>query len=179
MQSTPLPSIREEYVDQGRVLTDSIIEINIRRKPSLAEITNVDMIFDDPILLERFRDFTVLDFSVENLCFYEEYRDFKHALTLFNVDPGSNQNRQSLAEPNDEEITNPEIIQMILNIYSEYIMNGSPSELNLTEFARLGVSNYFASIFDNVAGEILRLMNGCSLMRFIAMEKEGKRFETS
>jgi hypothetical protein len=88
-----LPTINEESEDALFETTEagyySSININLpeleRRRSigtnnPLSNIQSIEDLFEDPVLLEQFREFTVMEFSVENLFFYEEYRLFKDML---------------------------------------------------------------------------------------------------
>ena len=110
-------------------------------------------ILTDQTLLTKFRRYTLEEFTVENLLFYETCREFKevHSSELHNVDMNIH----------------------ALRIFAKFVKSGTMYQVNLLESTRKEIENQIrarqvtCNIFDQAMEEIYYLMHSWSYPRFL------------
>ena len=139
----------------------------------------------DPILLAKFRKFTITEFAVENLLFIETVSDFKshyqHLAVLLDQNKAALEgmdvdvvlvDSENLVPTNwHESLRDP-----IMTIYTKFIKSASPYEININGQTRKLIEESIFSgnpqalsltIFDAAEKEVFILLNSWSLPRFL------------
>lgn len=123
---------------------------------SYASITFADVL-NDSVLLAKFRKYTIKEFSIENIFFYEAIQEFKYLCINYKEHGFS-------------------IESSACNIYRWFFVRGCRYELNLTDGVRQRVADdvqqfrFNASMFNDAQAEIYRLMESCSFVKFMQEE---------
>ncbi|KAK9766455.1 hypothetical protein K7432_004437 [Basidiobolus ranarum] len=134
--------------------------LNGRKLPSFEEV------LEHPILFEKFKAFTVKDFSIENALFYERYLRLRTTPTAFVKDH----------DPTREDRLPVEIKAELKSIYETFIQMDSDYQVNLkgetiSEIERrIREDEYALDMLDQALTEVKLLMYQHTFKRFLQQE---------
>jgi hypothetical protein len=143
-------------------------------RTSLSTIT-LNTALNDSLLLCKFRKFLVLEFSVENIIFWEVVLEFK---SLF-ADQGPNQtSTSSCASTEIKERTARDIWQTFFILTSKYALN-LPESIRQAVERRVFSQPIDANTFLLAEREVRQIMETYSFPRFLKYISENKRPEST
>ena len=165
--------------------------LDLKRSPfpqRQLEGLTLDKIFSDGILLAKFKKFTITEFAVENLLFYEICKEYKQLLLSPNMAMGdlfqnqmsssSSMNQNYLFGSSSLDKANNLFYEPALQIYSKFIKSGSTYEINIDGRTKKKIEDRInecrirEDLFDEALDEVARLLVSWSLPRFLETLKD-------
>lgn len=177
-----LPSRKGHHSRPSNVSIISNIDIALDNSIVSASL---EQILENPILCAKFKKFTISEFAIENLLFYEAYIAFKQLFKPNN----ENENKFGSSNMNmfdflgyDSKII---LKDPIIAIYSKFIKQGSLYEVNINGSTRklmeewLNQGRFASDFFDLAFEEVYHLLVSWSLPRFLRKLNQSMEFRTS
>lgn len=138
----------------------------------------LDNIFSDGLLLAKFRKFTITEFAVENLLFYEICKEYKQLWPASATMTNLPQNQHVVLNQNHVfscslEKTSELFHEPALQIYSKFIRSGSTYEININGRTKRKIEErivdclIYEDLFDEALEEVSQLLISWSLPRFL------------
>jgi hypothetical protein len=176
-----------------RVAIQSRRRAQRRSSRSDQERRSFDMLLRDPRRFAKFKEFCVVDFSVENALFLERYRRFKELATA-NQQSSHNGGKKRLsflmggAATSDEQTTisdfgestrlSDEAMRELKAIYTTFMAPGAEFEVNLTSACRQAVADRIrdgdatAETLDEAHAEIHQLVYQNTYTRYMSYKNK-------